>query len=76
MRVVLSCFSLVLGLGLTASAQQPAATDPAASPGQPPPTTQQSAPTAANTITRNVSLVVLDGVVLDKQGNVVTDLKR
>jgi VWFA-related protein len=76
MRVVLSCFSLVLGLGLTASAQQPAATDPAASPGQPPPTTQQSAPTAANTITRNVSLTVLDGVVIDQKGNPVTDLKR
>ena len=76
MRVLPACFSLVLGLGLTAGAQQPAATDPAASPGQPPQTTQQSAPTAANTITRNVSLTVLDGVVIDQKGNPVTDLKR
>ncbi len=51
------------------SAQQPNVPTPATPAAQAP-------ATPANTITRNVSLVVLDGVVLDKKGNVVTDLKR
>jgi VWFA-related protein len=49
-----------------ATAAQPSAQIPATAP----------APTAANTIRRNVSIVVLDGVALDAKGNVVTDLKR
>ncbi|AEU38871.1 VWA domain-containing protein [Granulicella mallensis] len=77
---------LALSLGLTAGAQQPAAPaaapDPAAALAQTPaqaPTQveQQPAPsTPANTIRRNVNLVVLDGVVVDQKGKVVTDLKR
>ena len=35
-----------------------------------------SAPSAANTINRNVRLVILDAVVVDAKGNVVTDLKK
>jgi VWFA-related protein len=35
-----------------------------------------SAPTPANTINRNVRLVVLDAVVVDAKGNVVTDLRK
>jgi VWFA-related protein len=72
MRTIFSRFSLLLAFTLTASAQQPAASDAAT-----PPSAQQPAPaTPANTITRNVSLVILDGVVVDKKGNAVTDLKR
>ena len=76
MRTVPVRLLFVLGLGLTAGAQQPAAPGTAATSAQPVQTTQQAAPTAANTITRNVSLVVLDGVVVDQKGNVVDDLKR
>jgi VWFA-related protein len=76
MRAVLLCLSLVPGFGLIAGAQQPAAPAPAASSAQPPQTTEPPAPTAANTITRNVSLVILDGVVVDQKGNVVNDLRR
>lgn len=54
----------------TPASQQPAAASPEGAGGQAP-----SAPTTANTITRNVRLVVLDAVVLDKQGNQITDLK-
>jgi VWFA-related protein len=57
--------SLVLLFAVNVSAQQP---EPATQTPQP--------ETPANTITRNVSMVVLDGVVLDKQGNVVTDMKK
>ncbi|MBB5063296.1 VWA domain-containing protein [Granulicella mallensis] len=69
---------LALSLGLAAGAQQPAAPAPAAAPAQAPTQVeQQQAPsTATNTIRRNVRLVVLDGVVVDKQGKAVTDLKR
>jgi VWFA-related protein len=69
---------LALSLGLAADAQQPAAPAPAAAPAQAPTQVeQQQAPsTATNTIRRNVRLVVLDGVVVDKQGKAVTDLKR
>ena len=78
MRVLSACFSLVLSLGLTAGAQQPATPDAAATSAQQPPPAAQPAsePNAANTIRRNVSLVILDGVVIDKQGKPVTDLKR
>ena len=64
---------LALGSCLTASAQQPAqnpATPPATNPADPAPQTP------ANTIVRNVNLVVLDGVLIDSKGNAVTDLKR
>jgi VWFA-related protein len=81
MRTIFSRFSLVFAFALTASAQQPAAPDAASqtapAPPSAPPSAQQPAPaTPANTITRNVSLVILDGVVVDKKGNAVTDLKR
>ncbi|HEX4154164.1 MAG TPA: VWA domain-containing protein [Acidobacteriaceae bacterium] len=42
----------------------------------PPAPSTTAPPTAANTITRNVRLVVLDLVVLDKKGNVVNNLTR
>ena len=78
MRVISACFSLVLGLSLTAGAQQPATPDAAATSAQQPSSAAQPAsePTAANTIRRNVSLVILDGVVIDQKGKPVTDLKR
>jgi VWFA-related protein len=77
MRTIFSRFSLVLAIALTASAQQPPAPDAASQAAPAPPPAQQPAPqTPANTITRNVSLVILDGVVVDKKGNAVTDLKR
>ncbi|HEY1743185.1 MAG TPA: VWA domain-containing protein [Granulicella sp.] len=78
MRVPLACFCLVLGLGLTAGAQQPATPNAAATSAQQPPPGAQPAsePNAANTIRRNVSLVILDGVVIDQKGKPVTDLKR
>jgi len=77
MRTIISRFSLVLAFALTASAQQTPAPDATPQTTPPPPSAQQPAPqTPANTITRNVSLVILDGVVIDKQGNAVTDLKR
>jgi VWFA-related protein len=73
MRAIFPRLSLFLAFALSATAQQPATSDAAPAP----PSTQQPAPpTPANTITRNVSLVILDGVVVDKQGNAVTDLKR
>jgi len=67
---------LTLALALCASSA------PSQQPATPPDAAQQPAagalpqPTPANTITRNVALVVLDGVVLDQKGNVVTDLRR
>jgi VWFA-related protein len=66
MRNLLVRLSFALCFVFAASAQQPATPEPAATP----------PPTAANTITRNVSLVVLDGVLVDSKGNAVTDLKR
>jgi VWFA-related protein len=77
MRVAFLGLSLALSFTLPANAQQPApAPASAATPQQAPPASQLPAATATNTITRNVSLVVLDGVVLDQKGSVVTDLKR
>ena len=78
MRVFSACFSFVLSLGLTAGAQQPATPNAAATPAQQPPPAAQPAsePNATNTIRRNISLVILDGVVVDQQGKPVTDLKR
>jgi VWFA-related protein len=73
MRTIISRFSLVLAFTLTASAQQPAA--PQAAP-TPPPVQEPAPATPTNTITRNVNLVVLDGVIVDSKGNAVTDLKR
>jgi VWFA-related protein len=79
---------ICLAFALPLAAQQPAPTDPATAP----PSAQQAAPsvpgpvapvpgapspaTPANTLTQNVRLVILDGVVIDKKGNAVTDLKR
>ena len=66
----LPCFRLLPAVAalmlLPALAQQPAQEAP----------TTPSVPTAANTITRNVRLVVLDAVVLDAKGNPVTDLQQ
>ncbi len=78
MRVALACFSFVLGLSLTADAQQPATPNAAATSAQQPSPAAQPAsePNAANTIRRNISLVILDGVVVDQNGKPVTDLKR
>jgi VWFA-related protein len=65
MRTLRLTLPLVLIFAVSVNAQQP---EPANQAPQP--------ETPANTITRNVSLVVLDGVVLDKQGHVVTDLTK
>ena len=73
---------LALGSCITAAAQQPAqnaaipsAQQPATNPTAP--AAQQPSPqTPANTIVRNINLVVLDGVLIDSKGNAVTDLKR
>ncbi len=55
----------------------PASPQPGASSSAPQgPTGAASAPTAANTINRNVRLVVLDAVVVDSKGNAVTDLRK
>jgi VWFA-related protein len=58
----------------TAMAKQAVAAADAQGSGQVP--TGAPTRTAENTIRRNVSIVVLDGVALDAKGNVVTDLKR
>jgi len=90
-RLILrAIFFVPFAFSLCLHAQQPASgtttpPDAAIAPTASPAPVERSAPqqaaplpppTAANTITRNVSLVVLDGVALDQKGNVVTDLKR
>jgi len=76
MRTALLGLSLAIAFFLPAKAQQTTTPAPDAAPQQTPPISQLPASTPANTITRMVSLVTLDGVVLDQKGNPVTDLKR
>jgi len=79
MRAAPLCLSITFALSsLAASAQQPVAPPQQATPAPDAPASTQDVPkpTPANTITRNVSLVVLDGVVVDAKGNPVTDLKK
>lgn len=76
MRLLL-CFTL--GLCIHAAAQQPAqnsATPPVQQPATDSAAQQPAPPTPANTIVRNATLIVLDGVLLDSKGNAVTDVKR
>ncbi|MDQ2925616.1 MAG: VWA domain-containing protein [Acidobacteriota bacterium] len=80
MHIIPTALALALCLAAATPRQQSQTTPPAP---QTTPATQQSTPgpqlpaaTPANTLTQNVRLVILDGVVVDKKGNAVTDLKR